>query len=113
MTNKKDIGRPLWQQNRFGETNTSSDADPLAGFANIMDVMLVFALGLLIALMAQSRDLQAHFKSEEIIDISQSRELAEPPPSIRKTIENSGEGMEPLGQVYRDPETNKLILIKQ
>ncbi|MFD2014687.1 hypothetical protein ACFSJQ_00040 [Vibrio olivae] len=47
----------LLKGGRFSHQET----DPLSGFANIMDVMLVFALGLMIALIAQSDDLKRHF----------------------------------------------------
>ncbi|GAB3278872.1 DUF2149 domain-containing protein [Parahaliea aestuarii] len=100
--------RPPWQQGQFSE----ADTDPLAGFANIMDVMLVFALGLLVALIAQSQELRQHFRLQEAVDIRQGQELAEPPGSLREQIESGAEGMESLGRVYRDPQTGKLILIK-
>lgn len=100
---------PPWQRGHF----SAADTDPLSGFANIMDVMLVFALGLMIALISQSQELRQHFKLEDAIDISQGRELAQPPESIRKAIEGGSEGMESLGQVYRDPETGRLILISR
>ncbi|MGL6159405.1 DUF2149 domain-containing protein [Microbulbifer sp.] len=96
-----------WKRGHFSEV----DSDPLSGFANIMDVMLVFALGLLIALIAQSRELRQHFQLEDKVDIRQGRELIEAPASIRKALDGNGEGMESLGRVYRDPETGKLILI--
>ncbi|WP_116365522.1 DUF2149 domain-containing protein [Parahaliea mediterranea] len=104
MANK----RPPWQQGHFSE----ADTDPLAGFANIMDVMLVFALGLLIALIAQSRELRQHFQLEQAVDIRQGQELAEPPESLKEQLEGDGEGMESLGRVYRDPKTGRLILIE-
>ena len=50
--------KPSWQSQQFIE----QDSDPLAGFANIMDVMLVFALGVILALVSQSQDLQEHFE---------------------------------------------------
>jgi hypothetical protein len=98
---------PLWRRGQFSE----ADPDPLAGFVNIMDVMLVFALGLMIALIVQSKDLQQHFKLDKGMDISAGKELAEPPESLRQALEGNTEGMESLGQVYRDPHTGKLILI--
>tara|TARA_R110001599_G_scaffold34184_1_gene109616 strand:- start:256 stop:585 length:330 start_codon:yes stop_codon:yes gene_type:complete len=107
MARDKGDKTPPWQRRHFHE----ADTDPLSGFANIMDVMLVFALGLMIALISQSRELRQHFKLEDAVDVSQGRELAEPPESLRQTLEGNSEGMESLGQVYRDPETGKLILI--
>jgi len=85
------------------------DTDPLSGFANIMDVMLVFALGLLVALIARSPELRQHFNLEQV-EVSTGRELVEMPDSMQGTG-NGAEGMESVGQVYRDSKTGKLILI--
>ena len=98
---------PPWEHHHFSD----ADTDPLTGFANIMDVMLVFALGLLIALITQSQELRQHFNLEHKVDITQGKELVQPPKSIDKALNGNAEGMESLGQVYRDPETGKLILI--
>ncbi|MEM1114780.1 MAG: DUF2149 domain-containing protein [Pseudomonadota bacterium] len=99
--------KPSWQSGPFSD----GDADPMLGFANIMDVMLVFALGLMLALISQSQELRAHFKLDRNTVIETGRELVETPESIQKMIDSGGEGMESLGQVYRDPKTGKLILI--
>jgi hypothetical protein len=109
MSARKAADPSPWQRGRFSETDT----DPLSGFANIMDVMLVFALGLLIALITQSQELRQHFKLDNGIDVRQSRELAEPPESLRNALKGNSGDMESLGQVYRDPQTGKLILIAQ
>lgn len=101
-----------WQSQQFGE----QDTDPLVGFANIMDVMLVFALGLMLALIAQSEQLQQHLN---VVDKTQGQqqtiqlgeELVEAPESIDQAINGKANGMQSLGQVYRDPKTGKLILI--
>lgn len=98
---------PPWRRSLFSE----ADTDPLSGFVNIMDVMLVFALGLMIAMIAQSQELQQHFSLNQGVDIRAGEELAEPPDSLRQALEGNAEGMESLGQVYRDPHTGKLILI--
>jgi len=100
---------PPWQRQGMAD----GDTDPLTGFANIMDVMLVFALGLLIALIAQSRELRGHFQLEDTVKVREGRELAEPPDALRKQLESGAEGMESLGQVYRDAATGKLILVGQ
>ena len=102
-----------WESNKFDE----QDTDPLVGFANIMDVMLVFALGLMVALLSQSQSLQQSFN----IDVSQNqgreinkgKELLQVPDSIKQSLESSGNGMESLGTVYKDPKTGKLILVGQ
>ncbi len=115
----KKIKKPAWQSNRFAE----QDTDPLAGFANIMDVMLVFALGLMLALIAQSNDLREHFsldptsldstlKEKQTINVTTGNELVETPESIKNALEGGADGMQSMGQVYKDPKTGKLILIK-
>ena len=82
MSNKSS-----WQSSQFAE----QDTDPLAGFANIMDVMLVFALGLMLALVAQSQELQEKFSIEsnktetiEVIEVTTATELVDAPESLVK-----------------------------
>lgn len=99
--------RPAWQDSRFGEF----ESDPLSGFANIMDVMLVFALGLMLALISQSQELRQHFKLDQGVEVIQGSELIETPSYIENTLNEKGNGMESLGIVYRDPKTGKLILV--
>ena len=60
--------KPSWQSQQFIE----HDSDPLAGFANIMDVMLVFALGLLIVIIDQSPPLREHFKLDKPKELPRS-----------------------------------------
>ncbi len=98
---------PPWQSCHFSE----GDNDPLTGFANIMDVMLVFALGLMLALIAQSQELRQHFNLERKTEVAEGRELVEAPEAIKDMISGQANGMEALGQVYRDPKSGKLILV--
>ena len=109
MSNKSS-----WQSSQFAE----QDTDPLAGFANIMDVMLIFALGLMLALVAQSKELQERFSIEsnktevtEVLEVTTGTELIEAPESLSNPANAKANGMESLGQVYKDPKTGKLILI--
>lgn len=108
LASTKKANRP-WESSRFD----TQDQDPLAGFANIMDVMLVFALGLMVALLSQSDDLQSHFNAKKGIDIQQGKELLDVPDNIKKQLDGDDSGMQSLGTVYKDPETGKLILIGQ
>lgn len=103
-----DRKQPPWQRSAFPD----SDDDPLAGFANIMDVMLVFSLGLILAIVTQSKELQAHFKLDQETVVKTGKELVDSPDLIKQIQNGSKEGMESLGQVYRDPKTGKLILIE-
>ena len=58
-------------------------------------------------------ELRGHFQLEKTVRVHEGQELIEPPDSIRKQLEIGAEGMESLGQVYRDAETGKLILVGQ
>lgn len=84
-----------------------SDDDPMASMGNLMDVMLVFACGLIIALMA-------HYD----VDITASPtdlEGAEPLEAeiSEQGVDVSGSGSTyvELGTVYRDAETGELYVV--
>lgn len=97
-----------WNRSRFDP----QDDEPLGPLANLLDLMLVFACGLIAALIAMSKNVDTHFKASQNSAVSQQvvekgRELPQLPSQGRA----AGEGFEPVGQVYRDPNTGKLILI--
>tara|TARA_R110002050_G_scaffold1244_5_gene8761 strand:+ start:51659 stop:51976 length:318 start_codon:yes stop_codon:yes gene_type:complete len=99
-----------WQKNRF---SAESD-EPLGPMANFLDLMLVFACGLIAALIAMSEQLQDHFQQPS----NQARYLEKKIIETGKEIPESplgrqgeAEGFEAVGQVFRDPKTGKLILI--
>ena len=98
-----------WQQGRFAST----DDEPLGPLANLLDLMLVFACGLIAALIAMSDQLQQHFKPEQQASTEQVIERGKELPSMPGQGAAGGEGYESVGQVYRDPKTGKLILIGQ
>lgn len=97
-----------WRSSSFD----SQDDEPLGPLANLVDIMLVFACGLIAALVAQSADLKQHFNVENSQSIQQGKELIEVPESLQKSLKGT-EGYQSMGQVYKDPETGKLILISQ
>jgi hypothetical protein len=95
-----------WRSSRFAAGND----DPLGPLANMVDVVLVFACGLIAALVAQTDLLeQLDAASQPVaVAVERGREL----PRLPGTVEgDSGKGLESVGQVYRDPATGKLILI--
>jgi hypothetical protein len=94
--------RRRWGSTRFDET----PEDPQASLVNLVDIMLVFICGLIVALVSAQPQFAGGQQSVE-----QGRELAEIPEGMRG--EAAGAGMEPVGQVYRDPKTGKLILVGQ
>jgi len=105
MNRKSRKARP-WESRRF----QSDDQDPLSGFANIMDVMLVFALGLIVALISQNEDMKTHFSSQGVT-VEKGKELVEMPDSMKQQMQGGDNGMQSVGKVYRDPKTGKLILV--
>ncbi|QCF27059.1 DUF2149 domain-containing protein [Hydrocarboniclastica marina] len=90
--------------------------EPLGPLANLVDIMLVFACGLIAALFASSEQLQGQLQSQfqsqaqkRTQVVRQGQELTEMPEGVGE----AGQGYESLGQVYRDPDTGKMILIGQ
>ena len=79
------------------------DEDPRASLVNLVDVMLVFACGLLAALAAGT---QSALKVPKPVD--KGREIERPASGI--TQNNSG--YDRVGEVFRDPKTGKLVLVE-
>jgi hypothetical protein len=79
--------------------------------------MLVFACGLIAALVALSPELEQHFqfnKQETTPKIQPintvGKELSSAPKALKNKLQ-SQKGYQSMGQVYKDPKTGKLILI--
>jgi hypothetical protein len=98
-----------WKRSRFDD----SMEDPQTSLVNLVDIMLVFICGLVVALVSAQRQMQAQVPAasagQEVVQ--QGRELAELPEGLRGQV--AGEGMQPVGQVFKDPKTGKLILVGQ
>ncbi len=96
---------------RFDET----PEDPQASLVNLVDIMLVFICALIVALVSAQPQMFAtreqNPQGSPQQTVSQGRELSDVPESLRG--QQGGAGMEPVGQVYRDPKTGKLILVGQ
>jgi hypothetical protein len=80
--------------------------DPMAVMGNLVDVMLVFACGLIAALIVRSPELVESLQPAQQ-ELKQGREL----PQMPETAGEGGSGLESMGTVYRDPKTGKLILV--
>lgn len=92
-------------RDRFGSRFDAPD-DPLASMANLVDVMLVFACGLIAALV--SSGLVEAPSLDTGRQVEEQHELPEVPEGIG---ESSSGGYEAVGQVYRDPKSGKLFLV--
>ncbi len=79
------------------------DEDPRASLVNLVDVMLVFACGLLAALAAASQTPLSSTKTVE-----KGQEIQHPDQGQQQT----GTGYDRVGEVFRDPKTGKLVLIE-
>lgn len=88
-----------WRRSRFDEPGD----EPLGPLSNLADIMLVFAVGLIAALVAFERTPEQR-GGEPVVE---GRELPELPDGMG----DAGSGYESVGQVYRDPETGKLIMV--
>lgn len=98
-----------WKRTRFDDTME----DPQTSLVNLVDIMLVFICGLIVALVSAQR--QSHAQESAAAGVKQvvekGRELPEMPEGLRG--QTAGEGMQPVGQVFKDPKTGKLILVGQ
>jgi len=101
---------------RFAE----GEEDPMAGTSNLVDAMLVIAVGLLIFVVISwnmqsvvfqdsSQDQsQAIESSSQVTEVSEGQVLNETPDSS----DSSGQGYMEMGKVYKDPSTGKLIMVE-
>ena len=86
----------------------AEDINPGDGVMNLADVMLVFATGLLAAIVSfWNVDLP---KATELVDQTRLQQLdgASQPTPDQRMIEG---GYDELGTVYQDPETGQLFMI--
>lgn len=99
------MNTPSYRRSRFDESEGSL-LDPLA---NLADVMLVFAVGLIVALAASQHVESTPAEPTQAVttDVTTGREV----PDLPSAAGEAGSGYEAVGQVYRDRETGKLILM--
>ena len=101
---------------RFSE----GEEDPMAGTSNLVDAMLVIAVGLLIFVVIswnmQSVVFQDNVQekaleqsSPDVTEVSEGQVLNETP----DTSDSSGQGYMEMGKVYKDPSTGKLIMVEE
>lgn len=84
----------------LGTRFDADDEDPRASLVNLVDVMLVFACGLLAAIGAAAQRAPVEVERGRVIDRPLEGRNA------------AGAGYQAVGQVYRDPKTGKLILVE-
>lgn len=102
---------------RFSE----GEEDPMAGTSNLVDAMLVIAVGFLIFVVISwnmqsvifqdnSQDPSQAVQSSptNITEVTEGQELNESPESS----DSQGQGYLEMGKVYKDPTTGKLIMVE-
>lgn len=96
---------------QFRMKELSEDFSPMEGVGNMADAMLVFATGLLLALIISWN-----------VDVSETGEISQQP-KARYEVENIGDSIEEnadvtenlkdMGRVYQDPATGKYYVIEE
>lgn len=96
---------------RLRRKRSTDDFSPMEGLGNMADAMLVFACGILLALIMSWN-----------IDVSEKGEIGANPQTkyeVEGIEENnntqleSQDGLEEMGKVYRDPETGKYYVVEE
>ena len=86
------------------------DFSPMEGVGNMADAMLVFACGILLALII-SWNVEITERGEINHDISNKYEVEGIGDEAVETVDPA-EGLVEMGKVYRDPETGKYYVIE-
>ncbi len=102
---------------RFSE----GEEDPMAGTSNLVDAMLVIAVGFLIFVViswnmqsvifqdtSQDSSQAVQDSPTNITEVTEGQELNENPESS----DSQGQGYMEMGKVYKDPTTGKLIMVE-
>ncbi len=94
----------------FRMKQLSEDFSPMEGVGNMADAMLVFACGLLLALIISWN-----------VDVSETGEITKP--EVKYEVENIGapveeeaevtEDLKDMGRVYQDPKTGKYYVVEE
>jgi hypothetical protein len=96
---------------RHRTLKASEEVNPLEGVINIVDAMLVFACGLMLALAVYwNIDLGS---AGERINLKRGREVTGVPEIREDLVETQGQGKlyEKIGTVYKDPATGQLFML--
>ena len=101
----------------------SEEEDPMAGTANLVDAMLVIAVGLLVFLVLawnmqsvlfndqltqEQKEKVMEAMNQEVTEVQEGQILNETPDTSNQT----GQGYTEMGKVYKDPTTGKMIIVQ-
>ncbi len=96
---------------------SQAEEDPMAGTSNLVDAMLVIAVGFLIFLVISwnmqaivtDSDKPTQETMQQATEVNEGQELNETP----DTSNSSGKGYTEMGKVYKDPSTGKMIMVEE
>ena len=91
------------RRSRVESFETAEPENPLESLSNLSDVMLVFACGLMVALII-NLNVDVSRLSEAVVRYKDDSESAD----VEK---KDGAGMEEIGKVYRDPKPVKTYIV--
>jgi hypothetical protein len=97
----KEARKPLRLYKHLDASFDNSDEDPRASLVNLVDVMLVFACGLIAAIAGSQGNLQHK-------PVEKGRQIERPADGVTQ----AGSGYDRVGEVFRDPKTGHLVLIE-
>ena len=93
----------------FRRRRSAEEVDPMSSMSNIGDVMLVFACGLMVALVvAWNVDLAKFQQVETDQELSQDQVT-----QITEQLYGEGNAFVEKGEVYQDPTTGKYYLVEE
>lgn len=108
MSARDFMGSGSLVSNAYTETE---DADPRVGLVNLADVMLVFACGLMLALVSYwNLDISAMtevVQADEMAEVEGIEDLED------QLNGGGGNNFTQLGMVYEDPMTGKMYMLKE
>ena len=107
MSAKDFMGSGSLSANSYSD---AEDADPRVGLVNLADVMLVFACGLMLALVTYW-----NLDVSKMTEVVQADEMAEVSgiEDFEGQMSGGGTSFNELDMVYEDPMTGKMYMLKE
>ncbi|NLF46739.1 MAG: DUF2149 domain-containing protein [Clostridiales bacterium] len=103
--------RVAGKSGRLRINRKKDEINPMDGLANMADVMLVFACGLLIALVV-NWNVDINTLSDSDVPEKAKYEVEDIQEEASEEVTDKGR-LEELGKVYRDPDTGKYYVIDE
>ena len=96
------------QEGSFRARKPAEEVDPMSSLNNIGDVMLVFACGLMVALVVAWNVDLAEFTQVDMAQELQDSDIEQ----ITEQLYGEGNAFVEKGKVYQDPTTGKFYLVE-